>query len=367
MKITQIQPWINSDEANYIKKIVQKKYLTESKETEKFEKYFQKNFKVSHAIAISNWTCGIFACLKALNIGKNDEVIVPNLTFVATLNAVLMCGANPVLCEVSQENLSLDLNDLKKNINNKTKAIIPVHLYGHCCDMRQLIKISKIKKIPIIEDAAQSIYSTYNKKLLGTLGLMGGFSFYGNKIITTGEGGIVLTKSKKLRDKVYQIKNHGRLKKGIFKHATIGFNFMFTELQAAIGNIQVKKLKKILNKKEEIYKEYKKKLSVNPEISFMKKVDGNVPVYWFSNIFVKNKEKLKAHLIKHKIQTRDIFYPLNMQPCYKNNKNIKNLNKKFNVSKKIYDTGLSLPSSYELKIDEQEFVIKKILEFFKKN
>ena len=366
MNIKQIQPWINSEEAHYIKKIVQKKYLTENEETKKFEKYFQKNFKISNAIAISNWTCGIFACLKALNIGKNDEVIVPNLTFVATLNAVLMCGANPVLCEVNQENLSLDLNDLKKNINNKTKAIIPVHLYGHCCDMKQLIKISKKKKIPIIEDAAQSIYSTYNKKLLGTIGLMGGFSFYGNKIITTGEGGIVLTKSKKLRNKIYEIKNHGRLQKGIFKHNAIGFNFMFTELQAAIGNIQVKKLKKILMKKEKIYNVYKKELSKNPNISFMKKVDGNKPVYWFSNIFTKKKMKLKKYLLKHKIQTRDIFYPLNMQPCYKNNRNIKNLKKNFIISKKIYETGLSLPSSYELKNDEQKYVIKIILDFFNK-
>ncbi len=365
MKISQIQPWIDNNEANYINKVVKRGYLTENKETSKFEKFFEKKFQINFAISVSNWTLGIFACLKALNIGKNDEVIVPNLTFVATINAIILAGATPVICEVDDKNLSLDLNKVNSCISKKTKAIMPVHLYGHCCDMGELKRICKKKNIVIIEDAAQAILSKYKNKYLGTIGLLGGFSFYGNKIITTGEGGIILSNSKNLRNKIYKIKNHGRLKKGVFKHEEIGYNFMFTELQAAIGNVQLKKLNKILKKKEKIFKFYKKELSKIKSLSFMKNIPDNKPVYWFSNIFTNKKKKLKIFLKKNGIETRDIFYPINMQPCYRGTNLIKNLKNKFQISKKIYDTGLSLPSSYELNVKELKFVVKKIRQFFK--
>jgi perosamine synthetase len=367
MKIPQIQPWIDNSEGEYLKKILKKKYLTENFETRKFEEYFEKNYKINHALSISNWTNGIFCCLKALGIGKNDEVIIPNLTFVATANAIILTGAKPVLCDIENDNLSLDLNKIIKYINKNTKAIIPVHLYGHCCDMKKLINISKKYKIPIIEDAAQAISATYNNKYLGTLGLMGGFSFYGNKLITTGEGGIILVKNRNLRNKIYELKNHGRLKKGIFKHKEIGFNFMFTELQAAIGNIQLKKLNKIIKKKSLIFNFYQKELSLINNIHFMQPVNGNRPVHWFSNIFTNKKKELQKFLKKNNIETRDSFLPLNVQPCYKGSKLIKNVSEKFPISKNIYNTLLSLPSSYSLSYKQQKFVINKIKEFYKKN
>ena len=313
MKISQIQPWIDNNEADYINKVVKRGYLTENKETSKFEKFFEKKFQINFAISVSNWTLGIFACLKALNIGKNDEVIVPNLTFVATINAIILAGATPVICEVDDKNLSLDLNKVNSCISKKTKAIMPVHLYGHCCDMGELKRICKKKNIVIIEDAAQAILSKYKNKYLGTIGLLGGFSFYGNKIITTGEGGIILSNSKNLR----------------------------------------------------IFKFYKKELSKIKSLSFMKNIPDNKPVYWFSNIFTNKKKKLKIFLKKNGIETRDIFYPINMQPCYRGTNLIKNLKNKFQISKKIYDTGLSLPSSYELNVKELKFVVKKIRQFFK--
>ena len=200
---------------------------------------------------------------------------------------------------------------------------------------------------------------------MGTIGTLGGFSFYGNKIITTGEGGIILTKNDKLKNKIYQIKNHGRIKKGIFVHDYISYNFMFTEMQAAIGNIQVKKLRKILRRKKEIFNIYKKELSNLKSITFMKSLPENKPVHWFTNIFTKDKIKLKKYLEKNKIQTRDIFFPINMQPCYKKNNFIKNRKDFFPVSKEVFSTGLSLPSSYEIKNSELRFVIDKIKEFHK--
>ena len=196
-------------------------------------------------------------------------------------------------------------------MKNIYSAIIPVHLYGHCCDLDKLRRIAG-KKIKIIEDAAQAIGSKFNKKFLGTIGDFGGYSFYGNKIITTGEGGVILTNKKNYEKKLYMIKNHGRSRKGIFVHENVGFNFMFTEVQAAIGNIQLKKLNKILAKKKQIFKRYKKNLSNVGDLRFMQPIKGNEPVHWFSNIFTKKKYNLKKFLKKKNIETRDFFYPINL-------------------------------------------------------
>ncbi len=364
--INQIQPWINDDEGNYLKKVLKRKYLTENIETKRFERNLSKKFKSKNTIAVSNWTNGIFLLLKSANIKKGDEVIVPNLTFIATITPVIWAGATPVLCDVDSKNFSLDLDNLEKLINKKTKCIIPVHLYGHCCDLGRLLKIAKQKKILILEDAAQSIGAKYKNKFLGTIGDMGGFSFYGNKIITTGEGGAVFFKNTKLRSKIYSLKNHGREKKGIFSHKIIGYNFMFTEMQAAIGNIQLKKLDKILKKKRFIYDYYKTKLRHIKQIKFMENLRHNKPVYWFSNIVSKDKKKLKNFLFKNKIQTRDFFLPLNKQPCFSKNNIIKNINNKFPISENLYKYGLSLPSSYELSIKNLNYIVKKINLFYTK-
>ena len=195
-KINQIEPWINKEESNYIKKIVSKTFLTENKETKKFEQNINKKFKTKYSLSVSNWTAGIFMCLKVINIKPGDEVIVPNLTFIATATPAIWLRAKIVLCDVDEENFCLDLNHLEKLITKKTKCIIPVHLYGHCCNLNSLSKIAKKNKIYIIEDAAQAIGAKYNGKFLGTIADFGGFSFYGNKIITTGEGGIILFKKK---------------------------------------------------------------------------------------------------------------------------------------------------------------------------
>ena len=204
-KIIQIEPWIGLDESNYIKQVVNKTFLTEAAETKRFENKIKKKFKSKYALAVSNWTNGLYMSLKAFNIGKGDEVIVPNVTFIATVNSVIMAGATPVICEIDEKNLSLDINHFKKIISKKTKAVIPVHLYGYCCNLDILNRICSKKKIKIIEDAAQAIGAKYKKKYLGTIGEIGGFSFYGNKIITTGEGGVILTNSAKLK-KMYELK-----------------------------------------------------------------------------------------------------------------------------------------------------------------
>jgi perosamine synthetase len=365
-KIIQIYPWIDNKELKEVTKVIKSTFLTENKYTKKFEKKFKSITKAKYTIAVSNWTMGLFCCLKALKIGKNDEVIVPDITFIASANAVILAGAKVVLCNVDSETLNISTSDIEKMITKRTKAIMPVHLYGNSCNMTKLLQIAKKYKLKIIEDAAQGLGVFHKKKHVGTIGDVGGFSFYGNKLITTGEGGIITTNNKKIYDEIQQLKNHGRKVKGKFIHEKIGYNFMFTDIQAAIGLAQISKLKKIINKKLAIYKYYKSNIKKNEEIKYIKELDKTSSVYWFTNIITKQALKLKKFLLKKNIESRNCFYPLSLQPCYDNNSDIikKYVNKKNSLN--IYKSLLSLPSATQINKSELNKVIKNINSFYEK-
>tara|TARA_B100000575_G_C23091892_1_gene629538 strand:+ start:207 stop:1337 length:1131 start_codon:yes stop_codon:yes gene_type:complete len=365
-KIIQIYPWIDNKELKEVAKVIQSTFLTENKCTKKFEKKFRSITKAKYAISINNWTMGLFCCLKALKIGKNDEVIVPDITFIASANAVILAGAKVVLCNVDSETLNISTSNIEKMITKRTKAIMPVHLYGNSCNMTKILQIAKKYKLKVIEDAAQGLGVFHKKKHVGTIGDVGGFSFYGNKLITTGEGGIITTNNKKIYDEIQQLKNHGRKEKGKFIHEKIGYNFMFTDIQAAIGLAQINKLKKIINKKLAIYKYYKTNIKRNEEIKYIKKLDKTSSVYWFTNIITKQAIKLKKFLSKKNIETRNCFYPLSLQPCYDNNNDIikKYVNRENSL--KIYKSLLSLPSATQINKNELNKVIKNINSFYEK-
>ncbi len=365
-KIIQIYPWIDNKELEEVTRVIQSTFLTENECTKKFEKKFRSITKAKYAIAINNWTMGLFCCLKALKIGKNDEVIVPDITFIASANAVILAGAKVVLCNVDPETLNISTSSIEKMITKRTKAIMPVHLYGNSCNMTKILQIAKKYKLKIIEDAAQGLGVFHKKKHVGTIGDVGGFSFYGNKLITTGEGGMITTNNKKIYDEILQLKNHGRKVKGKFIHEKIGYNFMFTDIQAAIGLAQINKLKKIINKKLKIYKYYKSNIRKNEKIKYIKKLDKTSSVYWFTNIITKQALKLKKFLSKKNIESRNCFYPLSLQPCYDNNNEIikKYVNKKNSLN--IYKSLLSLPSATQININELNKVIKNINSFYEK-
>ena len=299
-----------------------------------------------------------------MDIGEGDEVIVPNVTFIASANSVIMAGATPVICEVNNQTFCIDPNQIQALITPRTKAIMPVHLYGQSCDMEQIKKIADSYNLKIIEDAAQGVGVKFNSKHVGTFGDLGILSFYGNKTITCGEGGVVLTESKELRDRVYQLKNHGRLLKGKFKHESIGFNFAFTEMQAAVGISQLHKLSRIIDRKKRIYDNYKDKLKhlkgkldnvyVDPRCN---------PVWWFTSFLTDSKKQLKKYLAEKNIQTRGFFYPLHLQPCYNNKKVIFSKNG-YRDSEQIYNKGISLPSAYILSDEEQDYIINTVIKFY---
>ena len=361
--IPQIEPWIDHLELNHLKKVIDSTYVTEHNMTKEFEDLITDLTNSAYAISVTNGTMALFCCLKVLGIGEGDEVIVPNITFVASSNAVIMAGATPVFCEVNDKNFCMDVNDAQRVVTKKTKAVMPVHLYGQSCDMDSILDFALSNNLFVVEDAAQGVGVRYDRKHTGTFGHLGVLSFYGNKTITCGEGGIVLTESKQLRDKVYQLKNHGRLEKGKFVHESIGYNFSFTEMQAAVGVSQLKKLSAIKDKKKRIYNRYMEGLSsISSDLKPVWVDKSCDPVWWFTSFLSERREQLEQFLLEFGIQTRKFFCPLHLQPCYQDMEFDRS---KFEVSEAAYRQGISLPSAYNLTLEEQEFIIEKILEFHK--
>lgn len=360
--IPQILPWIDEDEVKEVSAAVRSTWVTEATRTAKFEEMFKELSKAPFAYAFSNGTVTLFTALKVLGIGEGDEVIVPSFTFIASINPIIIAGAKPVLVDIDKNTFCINADLIEEKITSKTKAIMPVQLYGQCADMDKIMKIAKKYNLFVIEDAAQAVGVKFNDKHAGTFGDYGSFSFYGNKTITTGEGGMLVTNNEDLGKKAYQYKNHGRLEKGKFIHETIGLNFSFTEMQAALGISQLNKLDKIIKRKQEIRDIYVHELSGIKEIVFPK-IDSRVnPVHWFTNIMVPDAEKLAEELKKREIQTRRFFYPVYKQPCY--SKLDFGLN--YPNTEYVYRSGLSLPSSYILTNEEIKMICNEIRKIFEK-
>jgi perosamine synthetase len=362
--IPQIEPWIDESELHELQRVIHSTFLIEHDLTREFENMTARLTGSKHAIAVCNGTLGLYICLKALGIGRGDEVIVPNLTFVATANAVILAGATPVLCEIREDTFCLDVSHAEKLLTKRTRAIIPVHLYGQSADLSAIGDFARRQSIKLIEDAAQGIGVKFGEKHVGTFGEMGILSYYGNKTITCGEGGMILTDDDDLAKAAYRLKNHGRDQKGVFVHESIGFNFSFTELQAGVGIAQMKKLPAIVNKKRAIHDRYINELGGlrNFGAAF---VDPRCePVFWFTSFLCPNADELSAFLRGQSIQTRRFFYPLHLQPCYADRKYVRGIDADFSISESVYHQGISLPSSYGLTWEEQSHVVEQVRRFY---
>jgi len=359
--IPQIEPWIDDTELKQLDEVISSTFITENKKTEEFLRKICQLTGSPHAIATSNGTLALVASLLSAGVGKGDEVIVPDLTFIATSNAVILVGAKPVFCDVLRTSGCLDIDACADLINDKTKAIIPVHLYGQSVEMDQLQALSSKNSIVIIEDAAESMGVFYKGKHTGTFGDYGIFSFFGNKLITCGEGGVVLTNTAENYKNLYRIKNHGRDRKGVFVHEYVGYNFCFTDLQAAVGVAQLQKYDAMITAKRRNFNLYKKLLEDIDEVEIVGVPDYVDSNYWFVNILVDFPVLLNEHLESKGIGTRRYFYPLHKQPCYAP------ITTECPISMELYEKGLSLPSAVLLKEDEIEFICNQIKIFFSHN
>lgn len=359
------EPKINSNNANnLLNKVIKSNFFNENKYTRSLERKFSHLLKVKYAVATTSGTISIFLALKASGIKYGDHVIIPNITFPATANAVRLVGATPVLVDVNKKNLLIDTEKLKKKINNKTKAIIPVHISGRGNNIKSILRIAKKRRIKVIEDAAEALMSKVNNKFLGTYGEIGCFSFAPNKILTTGQGGMVVTNSKEIYKKLYQLKDQGRskiIKGGEDNYKTVGYNFKFTELQAALGLSQ---LDEILKRKKTLinhYKVYKKHLPNNKYfrlIGFDLK-SGELPLW--TDVYCKDRNKLFEFLYKKKIICRYFWKPLHTLKQYKKNAKL------FPNSKKLNNKLMWLPSSLHLKKKDIIDICHQINRYYKKN
>ena len=363
-QISLAKPNLNGNELKYITDCINTGWISSiGKYVSLFEKKFSNFSKIKHCLPVSNGTTALQLALKTLNIKKGDEVIVPNLTFASPVNAVIHSGAKPVFVDVKPTTYCIDENQIKKKITKKTKAIIVVHLYGHPANMKKIKSILKGRKIFIIEDCAEAIGSYIGKKHVGLFGDIATFSFFGNKMITTGEGGMMGFKKKQHKIKAEILRDHGMSKKVKYWHEEIGFNFRITNLQSSIGCAQLERIQWFIKNKLNLAKNYKSKLS-KFNFLILPGVYGNVQnSYWLYTIRLdKNFMKYKSILIKKMqeigIEARPIFFPMNMMKPYKRYINKK---EKFPVSENLFKSSISLPSAYDVNKND----INMISNFFK--
>jgi perosamine synthetase len=342
-------------------------------EIEQFEELLAKYLKRKFCVTFNSGTSALHASLLSLGIKSTDEVIVPSFTFIATVNSVLMVNAKPKFVDIEKETLGLNPNLLESAINSKTKAIIPIHYAGLPCRVDEIKKITKKHKIALIEDAAESFGAKIKNKKVGTFGDLSILSFAGNKLLTTGEGGAVLTDSKSLYDKLKLIRSHGRkdlsnyfLSSDSPQYVSLGYNWRMSSISAALGISQLKKLDKLISLRQKNAKFYHNKLKKIDEIQF-----PNIPydfthVYQLYSIILPNhkvQKNLKNFLTKKGIMTKIFFDPVHKTDFYK-----KTIHQKFNlpvtltVSKQI----ISLPLYPTMTKNEINYVCDSILQFFKK-
>jgi perosamine synthetase len=357
--IPTYEPWLGKEELNQLAETIKANWITGGPKVKEFQDKIAKLCKVKHAIACCNGTQALYLGLKILGIGEGDEVIVPDFTFIASANAVVWTGAKPIFVDVDSKTFNIDPEKIEKAITKNTKAILPVHIYGLSADMEKIMEIAKKHNLFVIEDAAQGIGVSFNKKPVGGFGDVGCLSFYADKTITTGEGGMVLTNSDELAKKCIILLNQGRIKRGWYFHEQIGYNFRLTDLQAAVGLAQLKKLPLIIKKKKNNEKLYKKYLLGVKEVSFPYIDERGFSVPFRINILIKNPQKLSDYLEKEGIITKRFFYPLHLHPCY-------NIKEEFPSSVEAYETGLSLPCSVNIKEIQIKYICSVIKDFFKK-
>ncbi|GAB4219550.1 MAG: GDP-perosamine synthase RfbE/PerA [Candidatus Microgenomates bacterium] len=353
-KIPLSKPYLDKKDFLMLKKCFDSSWISsKSYFIEEFEKKFaQKISQTKYAVALNSGTSALFLALKVLEIGPGDEVILPSFTMVATINAILWVGAKPVLIDSqSKKNWNINIFKIEEQITKNTKAIIPVHIYGYVCEMDKILSIAKKYKLFVIEDAAEAIGSTYNNKIAGSFGDISCFSLYSNKIITTGNGGILATNSKKIYQKVKRLSFFDFNPKKHFYHHQIGYNLVMTGLQASLGISQINKFSKLLKKRKQIFKWYYQFLKQNKKIFFIKPSNQNQPNYWFPVIVFKLKKdklKIKTILKKNLIETREAFIPIHKQPVFKN----LFIKKNYPIADFFSNHSLLLSSFYQLTKNE---------------
>ena len=320
-----------------------------------FEAAFAEYCGVRHGVAVVNGTAAMHLALVAAGVGPGDEVLLPSLTFVATANAVRYCGATPVFVDSEGATWQTDPDDLGARVSARTRAIIPVHLYGHPCDMDPIQALARRRGLAVVEDAAEAHGAQYRGRRVGAIGTVGCFSFYGNKIITTGEGGMCVTDDAALAERLRLLRDHGMDPKRHYWHEVVGFNYRMTNLQAAVGVAQVKKIDTFLERKRRLARWYAEeleplrragRLTLHPEAAWARSA------FWMYSVLLEGPrpdvDLVRTRLRDQGVDSRPFFRPVHTLPPYATGERLP-------VAESLAARGLNLPSGVAL---EREHVAR---------
>jgi len=354
-------PNVGCIEKEYLSLTIDSGYVsTVGPYVQKFEEEFAKYLNVKRAVATQSGTSAIHISLYELGIKEGDEVIIPALTFVATANPVLYVKAKPIFVDVDIDTWNIDPSLIEESITRNTKAIIPVHLYGNPCNMDEILRIAKKYNLYVIEDATESMGAKYKNKYTGTFGDLGCFSFNGNKLITTGGGGMVVGNEEKKLEHIKFLVNQAKDSTQSYYHSEMGFNYRMTNIEAALGLAQIKRKEEFLEKKRNFNRIYKRELEGIPDLVFQKENSDAESSHWITAILFKKSIDiltLQEKLRNRGIPTRRIFMPIVEFPYYKKLKKGEYPNSYY-----IFERGLCLPSSTLNSYEDIKYVCKTLKE-----
>jgi len=353
-------PQFGAEEKALVAGVIDSGFLNDGGVTTRFEAQVAALLGCKHVVAVTSGTAAIFLALAGIGVGVGDEVIVPDVTFIATANAVTLTGAKPVLVDVDPQRLTLDPQTTERAITSRTKAIVPVHVSGRAADLDAILDISRRCGIPVIEDAAEAFLSRYKGKCLGTFGIAGCFSLSPNKTITTGQGGLIATDDERLHVRLRELKDQGRPVRGSGgddTHNSIGYNFKLTNMQAAVGLAQLKDLERRLDRMRSIYRGYAQRLGCLPGISVLPFCIERGEVPQWTDALADRRDELFNHLAAKGIVGRRFWYPLHTQAPYRMPGD------QFPNSTKQVPHAMWLPSAFTLADADVETVCNEIRRF----
>jgi len=369
IKVPFFLPQITSDDRKIIQSVLKNTLLTDGPILRNFESAFSKFTNTKYAIGVSNATSALHLSLKAVGIKKGDEVIIPDITFIATSSAIMLTGATPVLTDVNDDDFNISIKSIRKNITSKTKAILPVHFAGQSCDIKKIAKLARSNDLLLIEDCAHALGTKFENKHVGTFGNVGCFSFYPTKNITTIEGGMIITNSKKIAEYVTSARNHGLTKSLVSRFSKgkpwdydvieAGYNYRLDEIRSALGINQLKRIRAINLQRKNACDYYNSKLKnikglIIPNYPKNSLSSYHLYIIKITNDFKLSRDQLFRKLLDSGIRTSVHYKPLHEFTILKTKGKIKD---KLKVSKKLYDEILSLPLFQNIIRKEQNLVI----------
>ena len=365
-RIPQVRPTLDGREAEAAARTIRDNWITEGPASREFARQLNALIDVPYGVFAPNGTLALALGLMALGIGPGDEVIVPNMTFVGSATSVLLAGGTPVFVDVDGETFQIDVTAAERAVTERTRAIMPVHLYGSACDMRAVSACAARHGLKIIEDAAQGIGVTFDGRPVGGLGDVDCFSFFADKTLTTGEGGYVTCRDPAIHDRLLLLRNQGRRDRGSFVHPAIGYNFRITDVQAAIGLIQLTKLPSIIERKQRIWQAYRRRFASAAGLRVLAPIAGSNYVPFRCVVITEHAPELARHLETCGIETRAVFYPLHRQPCFealRDHEPARFDDRQYPNSIGGAEQGLCLPVYPDLSDEEVDYVADAVLDF----